>query len=546
MAEKSSKLKDGVKGEHFKKIGTVIENRGIKYKIVQFLGRGAYAQVFKAEIISIDREIKAHLTDYNLRSTKVCVAIKIIKLDLITSNKQKSMLKNEVKTHQNLIHENVVQMHFCFTDQIFLYMILEYCEDSSLDKHKFSKSLTNSELAYYTARYVGKQLLTGIEFLHSQNIVHRDLKLGNIFIKNDVVKIGDFGLCAEIASKRRKTVCGTPNYIAPEILNENDGGYSHEADIWSFGVILYTLLYGKPPFQEATVKEIYHRIKKNDLRYSTEVLVNFEAGGVKERCAVALFDKIFTLDPNKRITLDEIKRHEFFTLDYLVSRDPFRKDIELDKNILQNKKPIEYSESTKNTIYYSIYFNLLTDAFKEVIEMEYDHIVNSFPMSEYKCVGYVMKSGAVGLKYFNGDTLSLIKNKLIVNTKEYTFTKIPAKFQKHITILKHFIVNFTELNWNNMVLPDLSKTTHIKISKMGVYSYGYVFVLSNGIIEFDFNNTDGRIILARRGKEVLVLDENETVTHFDKDEKNRIVGIMKHRLDEIEEKLKENVSNSKI
>ena len=117
-------------------------------------------------------------------------------------------------------------------------------------------------------KYVSKfitQLLHCLQYLHnSKLVVHRDLKLGNLFLDNQLnIKIGDFGLSAVIKDgEKRKTVCGTPNYIAPEVL-EGRAGHSYEVDIWSLGVIIYTLIIGKPPFETTDVKATYNRIKRN-------------------------------------------------------------------------------------------------------------------------------------------------------------------------------------------------------------------------------------------------------------------------------------------
>lgn len=94
-------------------------------------------------------------------------------------------------------------------------------------------------------------MINALKYLHSNKIIHRDLKLGNLFISEKMeLKLGDFGLATKLDfdGEKKKTICGTPNYIAPEIL---DGkiGHSFEVDIWSLGVIIYTLLIGKPPFE---------------------------------------------------------------------------------------------------------------------------------------------------------------------------------------------------------------------------------------------------------------------------------------------------------
>jgi polo-like kinase 1 len=99
--------------------------------------------------------------------------------------------------------------------------------------------------------------------LHSHRIIHRDLKLGNLFLNDKMeLKVGDFGLATKLDydGERKKTVCGTPNYIAPEVINAT--GHSYEVDIWAIGIIIYTLLVGKPPFETRDVKTTYGKIKK--------------------------------------------------------------------------------------------------------------------------------------------------------------------------------------------------------------------------------------------------------------------------------------------
>lgn len=118
-------------------------------------------------------------------------------------------------------------------------------------------------------RFYLSQLVSSLSYLHEHLVIHRDLKLGNLFIDSNMkVKVGDFGLATKLtyAEERRKTICGTPNYIAPEIL-EGKEGHSFEVDIWSTGVIMYTLLVGKPPFESKDVKSTYRRILANSYSF---------------------------------------------------------------------------------------------------------------------------------------------------------------------------------------------------------------------------------------------------------------------------------------
>lgn len=179
---------------------------------------------------------------------------------------------------------------------------MELCENETLNHiYKKRKTLTEYEVKYYLY-----QLLLAIIHLHRNRIVHRDLKLGNLFLsKNMTVKLGDFGLAVKLKSddEKRFTVCGTPNYIAPEILNE-DCGYQYSADVWSLGVILYVLIIGKPPFESINTDTLYQKIKCGLFRFPDDVKLTLE---FKQ-----LIRSVFTVDPAKRINAEEMLKSDFF------------------------------------------------------------------------------------------------------------------------------------------------------------------------------------------------------------------------------------------
>ena len=119
-------------------------------------------------------------------------------------------------------------------------------------------------------------MVSALKYMHAHKVIHRDLKLGNLFLNEKMqIKIGDFGLATklEFDGDRKRTICGTPNYIAPEIL-EGKQGHSYEVDIWSLGVIIYTLLIGKPPFETSDVKTTYKRIKMNAYSFPEHVQIS--------------------------------------------------------------------------------------------------------------------------------------------------------------------------------------------------------------------------------------------------------------------------------
>ncbi|KAL0086957.1 kinase-like domain-containing protein [Phycomyces blakesleeanus] len=114
-------------------------------------------------------------------------------------------------------------------------------------------------------RYILIQILEACRYMHENRVIHRDIKLGNILLdKNLDVKVGDFGLSALLLSTedRKRTICGTPNYIAPEILFGKEG-HDYKVDIWSIGVLTYTLLVGRHPFHQSELRDIYKKIRNN-------------------------------------------------------------------------------------------------------------------------------------------------------------------------------------------------------------------------------------------------------------------------------------------
>ncbi|GME80043.1 unnamed protein product [Ambrosiozyma monospora] len=146
------------------------------------------------------------------------------------------------------------------------------------------------------------------------------------------LKIGDFGLATIISSpdKKRYTICGTPNYIAPEVLGGKNVGHSFEVDVWAVGIMMHALLFGKPPFQAKDVQVIYERIKKNEYGFPEESTVSEEARD--------LITDILCTNPAERLTLDEILEHEWF------QAGPFPRTIGVDS---LTKKPRQLAYITK-------------------------------------------------------------------------------------------------------------------------------------------------------------------------------------------------------
>jgi calcium-dependent protein kinase len=218
------------------------------YSVGEVVGSGAFATVRKV----------VQKTTGQLR------ALKIIK-------KQKSQdsarMYLEVEILKKLIHPNIMQIFEFYEDKKNFYIITEFCEGGEL----FDKIVEKGSFTEAEAAGAMKQLLSAVNYIHSNSIVHRDLKPENILLdtkKQNIIKIIDWGT-ARFYEKNKKMnrISGTPYYIAPEVLNEK---YDEKCDIWSCGVIMYILLCGYPPFNAETDQEILNKIKLGKFTFPDE------------------------------------------------------------------------------------------------------------------------------------------------------------------------------------------------------------------------------------------------------------------------------------
>jgi polo-like kinase 1 len=220
-----------------------------QYAKGKFLGKGGFAKCYEVKDLETHKKW----------------AVKIVAKATLVKSRAKAKFSTEIKIHRSIKHQYVVQFQDVFEDKENYYVLMELCQNNTmLELVKRRKRLTEPETKFYML-----QIISAIQHIHDSKTIHRDLKLGNLFLNSRLeIKIGDFGLAASLAydGEKKKTICGTPNYIAPEIL-DGKTGHSYEVDIWSLGVILYTLLIGKPPFETDDVKTTYKRIRANQYSF---------------------------------------------------------------------------------------------------------------------------------------------------------------------------------------------------------------------------------------------------------------------------------------
>lgn len=263
-----------------------------KYTIKKLLGVGSFGRVFLAQNI--------YTSEY--------IAMKEIPKtseDLLTD----SEIIDEIEILKNLDHPDIVRIMEFYNTEKYYYIINEYCPGGELFD-QVNKIFSETQIAV-----MFRQILSGLAYLHSNNIIHRDLKLENILIKeieksketNEdlfVLKIIDFGTAKIFdKNKKAKAIVGSSYYIAPEVLNKK---YNRECDLWSAGVILYMFIVGEPPFNGKDDREIMEKVKKGNYSKKYERWLN-ASNEVKD-----LISKLLIYEPERRLTALDALKHPWF------------------------------------------------------------------------------------------------------------------------------------------------------------------------------------------------------------------------------------------
>jgi len=223
------------------------------------------------------------------------------------SRLRKDALMDEVRILQTIQHPHIIKIADVFETETDLFLILELVSGGDLFDRIVSKSFYKED----EAKILFGKLVEAVAYLHSTGIAHRDLKPENILLatKDDDtnIKVSDFGLSKVVGEDQlMKTLCGTPQYLAPEIINKKDGktiGYSKVVDIWSMGVILYILLVGYPPFDSQDTEAM--RTAKYSFKHRKWNNVSQDAKD--------LISHMIVVDPLKRYTIEDTINHPWFT-----------------------------------------------------------------------------------------------------------------------------------------------------------------------------------------------------------------------------------------
>ncbi|PNY06736.1 CBL-interacting serine/threonine-protein kinase 25-like protein, partial [Trifolium pratense] len=277
-----------------------------KYEIGKILGQGNFAKVY-------------HGRNMN---TNESVAIKVIKKEKLKKERLMKQIKREVSVMRLVRHPHIVELKEVMANKAKVFMVVEYVKGGEL----FAK-VAKGKMEEHVARKYFQQLISAVDFCHSRGVTHRDLKPENLLLdENEDLKVSDFGLSA-LPDQRRSdgmllTPCGTPAYVAPEVLKKI--GYDgSKADIWSCGVILFALLCGYLPFQGENVMRIYSKSFKADY-----ALPEWISPGAKK-----LISNLLCVDPEKRFSIPDIMKDPWFQVGFMRPIAFSMKESAVDDNI---------------------------------------------------------------------------------------------------------------------------------------------------------------------------------------------------------------------
>ena len=267
---------------------------------LKVLGRGSFGKVVLVR----------------LEKSKKLYAMKILKKELVIKRKQVNHTMTERSLLEKLNHTFIVKLFYAFQDKTKLYFITEFMQGGEL----FFHLRRNSQYKEKSVKFYMSEILLAIDYMHKNNFIYRDLKPENILIdKFGHIKLTDFGLSKLLDEEEQKTytLCGTPEYVAPEIIFEK--GYDKTCDWFSFGVVMFEMLCGFHPFKQK-------KGKFNPQIYKMKIKIPENIG----KNAKDLIEKLLNSNPRERIgynSSEEIMKHDFF------------KDIDFDKVLKREYKP---------------------------------------------------------------------------------------------------------------------------------------------------------------------------------------------------------------
>ena len=269
------------------------------FKILKIIGRGSFGKVSLVEYIP----------------TNEIYAMKSLKKDILIEQEQIENTILEKNILENINYPLLCNLIFCFQTEERIYFIMPFLSGGELFQHlrKF-RTFDEQKVKFYSS-----QIALAIEYLHNKGIIYRDLKPENILMdEKGYLRLADFGMAKKLNNNEKAmSFCGTPEYLAPEIIIGE--GHDKNADWWSFGILIYEMLCGLPPFYVENLERMYELIKSGPLKFPKRITLSDEAKDI--------IKKLLERNVKKRLGYNGIKE---------IKEHPFFKDI--DFNLIEQKK----------------------------------------------------------------------------------------------------------------------------------------------------------------------------------------------------------------
>uniref|UniRef100_A0A0N4ZNH7 Aurora kinase n=1 Tax=Parastrongyloides trichosuri TaxID=131310 RepID=A0A0N4ZNH7_PARTI len=252
------------------------------FEIGRNLGKGKFGNVYLA------REKKSHFV----------IALKVLFKEQIEKYQVRVQIKREIEIQFHLRHPNILRLYGYFYDDTRIYLILEYAARGTLFNYLQKQKVLPDPVA---AKYL-YQLSDALDYCHGLGVIHRDIKPENLLITvKDDLKIADFGWSVYTPDSRRQTVCGTLDYLPPEMISQTDKSYDHRVDAWSVGVLLYEITVSKPPFDADGQRDTLLNISK--AKYTIPPSVHPKAAEI--------IQSLLKISPSARASLKDVKNSDY-------------------------------------------------------------------------------------------------------------------------------------------------------------------------------------------------------------------------------------------